>query len=160
MLSMKTQYRILFTLSLLTFLSSCDKNQVEAEKSLVGNWKVVEIVTQYGEYINNSFVEASSISETGSLGNFEFGENMLSYDFIADGTQLSKKTTWLLDYNKVNSGFVKVPFYTLKIADEFSFQVQFDNSTINSQKNAKKAIFIQIPKVGDTEVIILTLEKE
>lgn len=157
---MKTQFRILFTLTLLTFISSCDKNQVEAEKSLVGNWKVVEIITQYGEYIDNSFVEASSVTDTGSLGTFDFGKNMLSYDFIADGTQLSKETTWLLDYNKVNSGFVKVPFYTLKIGDEFSFQVQFDDSTINSQKNATTAIFIQIPKVGDTEVFILTLEKE
>ena len=53
-------------LMLSCLLMSCNRDEVQAEKSLTGEWNITAITSIYGEFSPTSFDPSSTLSETGS----------------------------------------------------------------------------------------------
>lgn len=155
----KTKKVPLVYLILLTGLISCQKDKVQAESSIKGDWDITEIVSQYGSFVNNTFVENNTKREMGDLGTFNFAQYDVIYNFTRNDTLYTGNTAWNLAYERVNSGFVKVPKYTLTIENRFIFDAFFEDGTKNAEKNAKEMRLTQIPANGDQVVIELKLVK-
>lgn len=152
------KYIVFFIMVAITFLG-CKKDQVQAEDSLRGEWQVTELVSQYGSFSNGTFIEISTLKEIGQLGKFTFGKSEVSYNFTRNDTLYSETAPWKLAYEKANSGFTRVPEFTLDIGQQFSFDVFFEDGTKNVEKNAKRALLTQIPQKGDRVVVTLEIEK-
>lgn len=159
-LLMKLSYLSFLLISLSCLLTSCRKDKIQAENSIEGDWKVTEIITQYGAFLNNTFVSDSTRRNSGDLGTFTFTAENVSYNVILNQLLFSGNQGWSLTYERVNSGFVRVPKYTLTIGTEFIFDVFFEDGTRNAEKNAKLITLTQIPALSDQLMMTLTLRKE
>lgn len=156
---MKKQLTLLFLIFSILIFSHCQNNLVQAEKSLNGEWNVTSINIQKGLFSNNTFQETESFNEPGQLGTFNFNEDNVSFKFKLADLSYEDDTSWQLKYEKINSGFVRVPDYKLSLGNGFLFDVSFEDATKNSEKNANKVTLTQIPNEGDTELLILDLDK-
>ncbi len=125
----------------------------QAEKSLIGNWEVYEIISESGEYI----IEKGSVKtigeirrneQTGKIGSFTFSDNKVRYNFKSDGEMYLGKSPWKLDLTQVNQGFFKVNKWILTVGDNYIFDVQFGNSTKNAEKNARMIQLNSLPKTN------------
>ena len=142
-------------------LISCSKDEVQAEKSIEGTWNVVEIISNYGDFSNNGFNPTETVSDVGELGTFTFTDNSVDFNFTRNDTTYNGISSWNLDYEKVNSGFFKVPKFTLDISDQFLFDVIFEDNTKNAEKNATTVTFIENPTNDGFGIQIqLSLEKK
>lgn len=147
--------------SILVLFAACNKDEIQAEKSIEGNWKVVEITSYYGEFFSNGgFDPSETILDSGDLGSFNFSENFVDYSFTRNDTLFSGNGSWVLELEKVNQGFTKVNKFTLTIEGHFEFDVAFEDQTKNAEKNAKELTFMEYPTSGFGVGIELKLEKE
>ena len=142
-----------------TIFISCDKNEVQAENSIEGIWNLVAITSYYGDFSNNGFNPTETVSDAGELGDFTFTQNSVDFNFTRNDTTYTNSSSWNLDYEKVNSGFTKVPKFTLEINDQFLFDVVFEDNTKNAEKNAKTMTFTETPTDGFGVSIEISLEK-
>jgi len=152
--------RYLFIVSTVFLILSCQKDERQATKSLEGNWKVVTVETIYGSQSEFGFSVDSSFLSTGDLGSFDFSDDHVDYKFIAHNVSFDGNSNWTLEADKVNEGFVRVNQFILTIEDDFVFDVDFGNSTKNSEKNATQAVFNEKTSSGKDFMLYLELEKE
>lgn len=127
--------KLLLLLSLLSCISSCNREEIRAERSLVGRWKINTIISIY------DFDPSANITDLGNIGFFDFNEHSVDFNFTRNDTVYSGSKTWNLDLEKLRSGFFREPLYTLDIEDEFIFDVLFSDGTRNAEKNAQEIIF-------------------
>ena len=157
----KTTFFILAIFS----LSSCTGDLKQAEKSLVGNWEVYEIQSQYGDFVIQngvvtSVVETENKTDKGNLGTFVFNENRLKFDFKRDESRSRGEAPWNLNLSLANSGFFKVNKWTLSLGEKYSFITQFGNSTKNAEKNATHIQLKSWPKTsGEGVAYFMKLKK-
>jgi len=161
---MNLQLKILTLLLLIISLCfvSCRKvDMQEAKNSITGNWNVVEIRSLYAEFTNNGFHDPiETISEQGQLGNFNFEEDSVTFTFTRNDTLFTGNSTWNLTSEKRQDGFGIAIDFTLVIENEFTFDVKFENGTINSEKNAQEVTFTKSkPRNGLGVAITMVLEK-
>ena len=152
---------IFLTIMLCTF--SCQKEEDRAIESLIGDWKITTITTQYGEYDDlGRFESDSSSTAIGQLGTFNFMEVDVSYNFSNNDKVFNNISQWNLNYDRVKEGFTGKDQYTLTIKDQFIFDVRFGDQTSDSEKNATSATFEETLKntVGLDTLMTLTLEKQ
>ncbi len=150
-------------LSFLIFTFACKKEEDRAIESLIGDWKITSITTQYGKYDDlGRFESDSSSTSEGELGTFNFKELDVTYHFNNNAKTYNKTTTWNLNYDRVKEGFTGKDQYTLFIKDQFIFDVRFGDQTTNSEKNATSATFEETLKntLGPDTLMTLTLEKQ
>jgi hypothetical protein len=149
------------TLLLLAFLLStgCNRDEVQAKKSLEGEWVVSEIYSTYGEYSVNGFSASHTVSETGMLGTFNFVAETVEYSFNRNDTTYAGNEPWNLQLERVNSGFTKTNKFTLTIGAEFIFDVSFEDETKNAEKNAINATFRQDPDFDEEVLVVIMLNK-
>lgn len=158
------QLTVIIILSLL--LGSCTKDEIQGRNSLDGTWNINKILSQYADFqVENNTVISSenleNIEETGDLGRFIFSENKVNYNFTRNDTVFSGDGNWELKLEKVNTGFFKTNKWTLIIADDFVFDVTFEDATKNSEKNAKVAEFRSWPTTsGKGVAFFMSLKKQ
>lgn len=162
---MKTLLKIgyLVIVIALTFIA-CKKDEVKAEESLEGEWKIVSINSEYGTFtqsqFGSSFDPFDEVSENGDLGFFEFIESTVDFEFTRNDTMYTGNESWNLDLERVNVGFTRVNEYTLTIENQFLFDVAFGDETKNSEKNATSITFLETPSENGYGVRIqMELEK-
>jgi hypothetical protein len=127
----------IFTI-LLAFLSSCDKEDIQAaEDSVIGSWNVTQIKSHYG------YKSLGTITDEGVLGTFKFTENSVEYSFTRNDTLYSDTTTWNFNAEEPSRGFLQSTIYTIDIKDRFVFDVTYENGTINSEKNAQEMTLLR-----------------
>jgi hypothetical protein len=150
-------------LSFLFFISlsftSCEKDEVQATNSIIGNWSVVEITSLYAEFTNNGFNPIETISEQGLLGTFTFDQDSVAFTFTRNDTLFTGNSTWELTTERVNSGFTQVTEFTLSIDNEFVFDLEFEDGTLNSEKDAQELTFTNNPTNGNGVLINMVVEK-
>lgn len=146
---------LLFSLAVL--FTACNRDEVQARKSIEGEWEVTTITSTYGESTQNGFSSDSSFSETGALGTFDFGDESVAYAFTRRDTAFAGSTDWTLVVEKVNSGFTKVNQSTLTLENEFTFDVQFEDGTKNAEKKAEYATFTQTLENGSGPGVLIQL---
>ena len=147
---------------LIAFLlfASCNRDEVQAKKSLEGEWVVSEIHSSYGEYSVNGFLSSNDVSEKGELGSFNFLAETVEYSFTRNDTTYAGNEPWNLAFEKVNAGFTRANKFTLTIGAEFIFDVSFEDATKNAEKNATNATFEQSPDFDNEVLIVLIMNKK
>ncbi len=127
-------------------LTGCSKDDLtQGQKSLEGEWSVNMILTDYGiDGAGNPIFKR----ETGALGSLTFSQNQVNYFFTRNDTVYSGDGEWDLHVEKVNSGFTKTNKWTLVIANDFIFDVIFDDETSNSEKDANAMEFTEYENVN------------
>lgn len=159
-MKMRIQALLLCSCLICFALGSCSRDEVQARQSLEGSWNVVEITSIYGEFSGNGFNPTQTIRETGALGSFDFSASTVDYSFTRNDTLFSGSAPWTLIYEKVNSGFIRVPQFELEIEGKFLFEVSFGDQTKNAEKNATEATFRETPGSGMGVGIELRVEKQ
>lgn len=159
---MKASTTFLLFISLLTSLIfiSCNNDEVQAENSLEGLWEINRINSRYGTFTANSFNPTETVSDSGQLGTFLFGEETVDYSFMRNDSLFTGDGSWTLDLEKVNAGFFKVNQFTLSIEDQFLFDVTFEDDTKNAEKKATNITLVETPTNGFGVSIELFLEKK
>ncbi len=156
---MNHSVKLLLGIVAIPLLFSCNRNQIQAENSLEGNWTVVAITSYYGDFDGTSFNVEETIEESGNLGSFIFAENRLVFNFTRNDTFFGGTAPWTLSADKVREGFFRVPEFVLDIEDSFSFDVQFEDETKNAERDAENVRFTS-PEADSRELIIeMSLEK-
>ena len=157
---MKQKLLILFTLIFSLLLISCNRDRVQAKKSIEGTWNVVAISSQYGEFVQNGFIADTTIAESGELGTFDFAKESVAYTFTRNDTSFTGNESWEISAEKVNNGFTRVTEFTLTLGNAIVYDVFFEDGTKNSEKKANTARFTETPtEVGPGVIIELSLEK-
>ncbi|MEL6588961.1 MAG: hypothetical protein AAFQ87_04325 [Bacteroidota bacterium] len=151
----------LWTLLLLLSLSlfSCQREEIQALESLEGEWNVVAIESLYGAFTRTTGNATEIVEDAGQLGTMTFEEETVRFTFTRNDTLFSGTSDWELAYEKVRSGFFRVPQYTLTIDELGEFDVAFEDGTNNSQRNAESAEFRQNTIEPSERVLIFNLEK-
>lgn len=152
-------FKLSILLISLFYFSSCEKDDVQARESMVGNWNVVEIRSLYANFTENGFNPIETISEQGQFGTFNFEEGVVDFTFTRNDTLFTGNSTWNLTMEKQQSGFFMENRYTLDIENEFIFDVAFGDRTQNSEKNAQEITFRNDPNPGPGVAITMVLEK-
>lgn len=153
-------------LTIVLLLTSCNKDKKQGIKSIEGTWNVKSILSIYGGFdIQNNVVvgtnETERVDESGDLGQFSFGEKNVEYNFTRNDTVYHGNSTWELQLEKVNSGFTKANQWKLIVANEFTFDVVFDDDTKNAEKKAKNIEFENWPlESGNGVAFLLKLQKK
>jgi hypothetical protein len=151
-------FALLLLLISLCFVS-CEKDDIQAQNSILGSWNVVEITSLYANFSDNGFTPIETISEQGQLGSFNFEEDSVTFTFTRNDTLFTGSSTWNLTTEKRNQGFVRVTDFTLAIDNEFTFELVFEDDTINSEKDAQEITFTNNPNNGNGVLINMVLEK-
>lgn len=147
--------KLLILLSLLCFMSSCNREEIRAERTLIGRWKINTILSIY------DFDTSANTTDQGDNMFFNFNEHTVDYNFTRNDTVYIGSKTWNLDFEKQRTGFYREPVFTLEIEDEFIFDVLFADGTRNSEKNAQEIIFSNEGlESSDAVVLVFQLEKE
>lgn len=153
--------RTLLVIGTAFMFTGCKKDDIQAAKSLKGEWDVVAISSFYAKFIENGFVPFETIEESGQLGTFHFKEDSVDFNFMRNDTLYAGKAAWNLDLEKVRQGFSRGNEFTLTIEDYFILDVSFENGTRNSEKNANSMTFIETPTTTGFGVAIeMSLEKK
>jgi len=88
----------------LLFLSACAKQNLRnAEKSLKGDWTVIEIYSAEGERVNGGTNITDEQTETGDLGEFSFTDDDMTYSFTRLDSLYEGSSAWTLNRERVNS---------------------------------------------------------
>ncbi len=140
-------------------LTSCNRDEIQAQKSLVGTWEVTAITSIYilPPGIGNN--PRDKVNEEGSLGTFEFTEDSVHFSFTRNDTLYAGNAAWLLDQTRVRQGFFRVNQFTLGITNQFLFDVTFEDQTVNSEKNATYMTFFDEPTEEESVWFSISLEK-
>ncbi|MBR9920123.1 MAG: hypothetical protein GYB31_04730 [Bacteroidetes bacterium] len=145
----------------LILLSACNKDELQAEQSLQGEWKVTEITSYYGDFDQNSFNPSQVVNDTTASGYFLFSEEMAEYNFSRNDTVYSGTASWDLALESVNEGFFKVNDFTLSINGYFMFDVTFGDETKNAEKNATRIFLRELKEEDSYEFFFdMSLEKK
>lgn len=145
--------KLLLVLTLGASLTSCNRQEQNAKKSLEGRWKVTEIQTYYGAY------SSEVILEEGNLGYFNFNQDLAAYSFNHNDTLYSGNTTWDLDVDKQNAGFFRETVFTLSLHSDYTFDVFFEDGTRNSERDAEY-IRLSNHTTADYDDVLIALELE
>ncbi|MEL6698532.1 MAG: hypothetical protein AAFP89_19960 [Bacteroidota bacterium] len=148
---------ILLTIGFL--LTSCNRDEIQAQKSLVGSWDVTAITSIYMTPPGMGNNPRDKVNEEGSLGTFEFTEDSVHFSFTRNDTLYAGNAAWLLDQTRVRQGFFRVNQFTLGITNQFLFDVTFEDQTVNSEKNATYMTFFDEPTEGEGVWFSISLEK-
>lgn len=138
---------------------SCQNDEVQAEESLEGVWDIVSITSYYGQFSETSFDASETVSESGQLGTFEFIQDSVAYSFTRHDTAYAGNMSWILELEKVRSGFSRENQFTLTVEDRFVFNVSFEDETRNAEKDATTTAFVTIPEEGSSVFVEMSLEK-
>ena len=141
--------------------SSCVDEEGEAQKSVIGSWRVTAIQSLYGQFTSNGHSGLDVKREEGNLGFFDFTDDgTASYNFVRNDTTYQNTTAWTLTSREErNTGF-KVTKYTLTLTNDFRFETEFGDGSHNSTVKANQLKFIQWPdKPGYGVGIVIQLEK-
>lgn len=138
---------------------SCQNDEVQAEESLEGIWDIVSLTSYYGEFSETRFDASETVSESGQLGTFEFVQDSVAYSFTRNDTAYAGNVAWVLELEKVRSGFSRENQFTLTVEDRFVFNVSFEDETRNAEKDATTTAFVTIPEEGSSVFLELSLEK-
>lgn len=150
---------VLFLVIVSSFFA-CQKNdEIQAENSLMGVWDITTVSSTYGEFFDNGFDPTETITESAPIGSFHFKKDVVEYDFSRNDTLFTGTASWQLDLEKVRSGFFRENKFTLTIEDHFLFDVSFEDSTRNAEKDAKSVTFLERPSSGFGVLIEMALEK-
>lgn len=150
---------VLFVVIVCSFFA-CQKNdEIQAEDSLMGVWDIVTVSSVYGDFFDNGFDPTETISESAPIGTFHFNKDAVEYNFSRNDTLFTGIATWQLELEKVRSGFFRENKFTLTIEDHFLFDVSFEDSTRNAEKEAKSVTFLERPSSGFGVLIEMALEK-
>lgn len=156
----------LYTVILLALLTlGCNRDQIQANKSLKGEWNVVAVESIYGNFtVSENGVQSTVESErkiaTGDLGTFTFTDNETSYTFASSDSTYSGSNSWTLSVDRVNEGFTKTNKWTLNIGED-AYDVQFEDQTKNAEKKAENIQLTQWPKTSGLGVgLVLKLKKK
>ena len=149
----------LVCLLLATLFVGCRRDEIQAEKSLLGAWDVSTIFSQYGEFSNNVFDPTESVRDSGQLGSFTFTEAAVAYEFTRNDTLFTGSGAWDLTTERVNAGFTRVTAFTLTIENLGEFDVTFEDATSNSEKNAEAVTLIEAPADGAGGWMQVEMEK-
>lgn len=140
---------------------SCQDDAVQAKNSLKGSWKVVNIKSFYGNFDESGGGQTDSIHcDSGNLGFFNFNLGIMDFDYIRHDTIREGSGDWTLTSCKVRSGFSRETQFSLDLVNHFTFDVQFEDGTRNSEKNANSMTLMQDSKLSGYGVAVeLMLEK-
>ena len=141
-------------------LASCNRDEIQAQKSLVGSWDVTAITSIYIPPPGVRNDPSDRVDEAGALGTFEFTEDSVYFSFTRNDTLYTGNSAWLLDRTRVREGFFRVNRFTLGIANQFLFDVTFGDRTANSEKNATSVTFLNDLLNGGTVWYTISLEKQ
>lgn len=154
------------SLSVMILMSSCQDDEVQAFNSLKGSWKVTQATTSYavftefeGQILGNGGIDSSHV-DSGNLGFFNFMNDEADFSYTRKGTLREGRGNWILEACKVRVGFFRTTEFSLEIQNHFLFDVQFEDGTRNSEKNAKYITLSQYPtEPGPGMFLELMLEK-
>lgn len=156
---MKINLGPLFIAFFLMIFFGCNKDETQAVNSLEGTWDIVTITSHYGGFSENVYNADTVITETGQLGSFTFTENVADYSFQRDNKFYAGNENWVLQHERVNSGFFKVSKFTLTIENQFVFDVLFEDGTNNAELKARNISFLEIPMEKTDVLIGMELDK-
>lgn len=144
---------------------ACGDDEGEAQESIMGDWRITNILSEYGNFsqmeLGSSFDVEQTVTDGSDAGSFRFTESSVSYSFTRNDSLFTGTENWSLELLKENQGFVRVNKYSLTISDEFLFDVSFEDSTQNAQKDAKNMTWHQEPTIsGKALRIEMMLKKE
>lgn len=151
---------LLGCLIILISFAACRNEEDEAINSIRGSWEVTNITSSYGHFRENGWTSSETISEMGELGRFEFSEDSVAFEFTRNDTLYTGNDAWSLTTERVNAGFAKVTVYTLIIDNHFILDVEFEDGTKNSERNAENVNFIETPEIGFGVLIEFELDKQ
>lgn len=155
-------FNVLLLVALLAMLaiSSCKKDEAQAEESLIGEWNVTEINSYYGKFSETGQNIFDDKFEKGQFGTFLFKEDVVDYSFTRNDTLYSGSDNWILSFEKVNSGFTQVNRFKLVIGNTFYFDLAFEDQTSNAEKDATYVTLTETPTEGNRVMIMLRLDKK
>jgi len=134
---------------------SCRKYEIRAQDSILGEWDVVEITSRYKDTVPIEIIE-----EQGQLGSFNIEEDSVSFTFTRNDTLFTSSSTWSFSAERASRAFYDPGFIsTLTIDNEFIFEVEFEDGTRHSEKNAQEITFTT-PDNGNPLCIEMVLEKK
>lgn len=139
---------ILISLSIATFLISCSDDEADANASLKGDWDVKKAI----------WVTNDGNIETQDAGYMNFSSETVEYNFTVTDSTYSGTADWELTKEMVNSGFHKVPKYTLTIGEVFTYDVLFGDGTDDSAEDATEITLTQDEEATEG-YMVLNLEK-
>jgi predicted nucleotide-binding protein (sugar kinase/HSP70/actin superfamily) len=158
---MKNSIYFLFIVALNATLLSCNRDEVQAENSVRGVWQITSTNVTKGEFDESNFVSNESEMQTGQLGSFDFGEDVVTYNLnIGEEIMSGTKEPWTLTTKKVNSGFTRINVNTLTIGNKFVFDVTFEDGTKNSERKATRMALVSDPTLEQPIFIETTLIKK
>jgi len=155
-------HKLLSLLIPLLFLAACAKQNLRnAEKSLKGDWTITQIYSAEGERFENGGVSTSDEqTEMGDLGEFSFTDGEMTYSFTRLDSLHEGSSSWTLNRQRVNSGFVRVEMYTLT-TDDYDYICEFGDQTSDAEKNATEVrLIFETEGIGAYSTFHLELEKE
>lgn len=150
---------ILLTILIALGFVSCASDEVQAEESLEGIWDIVAITSYYGAFSATGFTASETLTESGQMGTFEFVQDSVAYSFTRNETAYAGHVAWVLDLEKVRSGFSRENQFTMRIEDRFLFDVSFEDETRNAEKEARAVSFIEILESEVRLLVEMALEK-
>ena len=142
-------------------LGACQKANLRAgETSLQGDWRVTEIISISGERLASGIVNSTDSIEMGTLGNFRFSEEEVSYTYTRLDSLYEGTTAWELERERVNEGFVRVEKYRL-LLEQGIFDCAFGDETSDAERDATKVrLVLETTEIGPFDRFELLLEKE
>lgn len=147
--------RNVFLLFSILMLFSCNEDLEQGEDSLIGTWNVV-----YAETNPVNF-ENQLPPDIGNLGTFTFKNNIVDYYFIHNQDTILGSSPWRLRLDKVRQGFFRGNRFTLQLESYLDFEVEFEDGTTNSEKDAREIELIQDVEPNPTiDYLILKLNKQ
>ncbi|MEZ4883243.1 MAG: hypothetical protein R3E32_00810 [Chitinophagales bacterium] len=151
---MKYLHQLLILCITVFFFSSCSKSKLQhAQESLIGNWAVTKAYLPMP-------TKGETQQESGKLGTFQFGEKQVSYSFENNGKKYEGTSSWELTMQKVHSGFINVPEYTLQLQNNLHFIATFGDQTSDATvKATRMGLSLKEGSGGNIPRIQLWLEK-
>ncbi len=153
-------YPLILLIAITLVLGRCTKPEIHASNSLVGTWKVDSLVILYINKTSTGSSTTDSIWRTqGNIGQFDFTEEMVKYDYKKRNVQQNSNVNYTLRTFKENAGFTKVRKWEIILPNK-TYHVEFGDQTSDAHKNARKITLThESDVIGKQEVEILYLGK-
>ncbi len=149
----KVQFIFFLTISLLLFVG-CSNPIDDGLDSLEGYWTIGKIVEIENEILSQGTFNISQVENDMPIGFFNFLERELSYEYsLSTGTYMGSES-YVLNHERVNSGFTKIDQFTLIIGTR-SFDITFGDETKNSFQNATQITLTETTSNNTLEMVVI-----
>ncbi|HCY82658.1 MAG TPA: hypothetical protein DHV22_14230 [Xanthomarina gelatinilytica] len=141
------------------FYVSCQSDDLQDDiGALIGRWKVVQVNSYYGEFVEIGHNGLDIVEETGDLGQFTFEDfETMEYSFTRNDTIYSNSGGWGYQQDRFREiGFFKTTKLSITVPENQVFDVDFRNSY--GPENTIQ-LFMEPKNLGFGVAVELFLEK-